>query len=169
VAEYLHDVLQARTLFATHYYELARAAESWPRACNLHVAAEEHSEEVVFLYKVAPGTADKSFALHVARMAGMPEQIVRRAEDLVSAHNAHVGAHHGPDYHNSEIRPPIRFNVAEESSDDSVVAALLTLDLASTTPIAALNALHELRQRARNERLGSQDGRRPRSVASRPQ
>ena len=88
VAEYLHDVLQARTLFATHYYELASAAESWPRACNLHVAAEEHGEEVVFLYSVAPGTADKSFALHVARMAGMPEQIVRRAEDLVSARNA---------------------------------------------------------------------------------
>jgi DNA mismatch repair protein MutS len=168
VAEYLHDVLQSRTLFATHYYELARAAESWPRACNLHVAAEEHGAEVVFLYSVAPGTADKSFALQVARMAGMPEQIVRRAEDLVSVRNAHVAPTHSQDVPIPEMRPPIRLNVAESAPEGSLSEALLALDLASTTPIAALNALHELQQRARSERQDSAEGRRTRAFTYRP-
>jgi DNA mismatch repair protein MutS len=168
VAEYLHDVLRARTLFATHYYELARAAESWPCACNLHVAAEEHGEDVVFLYSVAPGTADKSFALQVARMAGMPEQIVRRAEDLVSARNAHPPAYLEQDAQLPDIRPPIRLNVAEGARETSLAEALLVLDLASTTPIAALNALHELQRHARLVRQDSADGRRSRPLTYRP-
>jgi len=84
VAEHLHEIVAARTLFATHYSELARAAECWPGAVNLHVRAEEHEGSVVFLYRVTPGVADRSFALHVARMAGMPEPITLRAAELLA-------------------------------------------------------------------------------------
>ncbi len=169
VAEYLHDVLQARTLFATHYYELARAAESWPRACTLHVAAEEHGEDVVFLYSVSPGAADKSFALQVARMAGMPEQIVRRAEDLVSARNGQAAPSPVQPEQTPALRPPLRLNVAESAPEGSLSEALLALDLAATTPMAALNALHELQQRARAMKQEAQEVRRARSLTYRPQ
>ncbi|HXT35180.1 MAG TPA: DNA mismatch repair protein MutS, partial [Chloroflexota bacterium] len=152
VAEYLHDVVEARALFATHYYELARAAERWSRACNLHVAAEEHGEDVVFLYSVTTGVADKSFALHVARLAGMPEQIIRRAEELVAAWSPLSAEPAIEPYARPVSQPPIQFRVAERATPDPLVENLLALDLAATTPIAALNALHRLQQQARDQR-----------------
>ncbi|HVA93004.1 MAG TPA: DNA mismatch repair protein MutS [Chloroflexota bacterium] len=152
VAEYLHDIVEARALFATHYYEVARAAESWARACNLHVAAEEHGEDVVFLYAVSPGVADKSFALHVARLAGMPEQIVRRAEDLVAAWSPVNPGRTAELYAQGVSQPPIQFRVAERAAPNLVIDGLLALDLAATTPIAALNALHHLQRQARDDR-----------------
>ncbi|HVC81615.1 MAG TPA: DNA mismatch repair protein MutS [Chloroflexota bacterium] len=152
VAEYLHDVVEARALFATHYYELARVAESWPRACNLHVAAEEHGEDVVFLYSVTPGVADKSFALHVARLAGMPEPIIRRAEELVAAWTPLSAEPAREPYARPVSQPPIQLRVAERATPDQVAEDLLALDLAATTPIAALNALHRLQQQARDQR-----------------
>jgi DNA mismatch repair protein MutS len=152
VAEYLHDVVEARALFATHYYEVARAAERWPRACNLHVTAEEHGDDVVFLYSVTPGVADKSFALHVARLAGMPEQILRRAEELVAAWSP-LGAELALEPDERPVtQPPIQFRVAERPTVDQMTESLLALDLAATTPIAALNTLHRLQQQARDQR-----------------
>jgi DNA mismatch repair ATPase MutS len=101
-------------------------------------------------------------------MAGMPEQIVRRAEDLVSARNAHPPASLAQDARLPDIRPPIRLNVAEGAREPSLAEALLALDLASTTPIAALNALHELQRHARVARQDSADGRRTRPFTYRP-
>ena len=87
VTEYLHiqkDV-QAKTLFATHYHELVSLAEQLPRAINLNVAVKEFGNRIVFLKKIIPGGADKSYGVHVAEMAGLPGTVIQRAKELSRA------------------------------------------------------------------------------------
>ena len=79
VAEHLHDALGARALFATHYHELTALAETHPRVCNVSVAAREWQGEVVFLRKLTPGGASRSFGVEVAKLAGLPATVVDRA------------------------------------------------------------------------------------------
>ncbi|MGF1657243.1 MAG: DNA mismatch repair protein MutS [Verrucomicrobiales bacterium] len=83
VAEHLHDQVGARTLFATHYHELTELAEGRPAVRNFTVAVREWNEQIVFLRKIISGCADKSYGIHVARLAGMPASIVQRAQDLL--------------------------------------------------------------------------------------
>ncbi len=84
VAEHLHDTLGSRTLFATHYHELVELEKTHPGVCNCHVAVREWKDEIVFLRKVLPGPADKSYGIQVARLAGLPEGIIRRAAEILS-------------------------------------------------------------------------------------
>ncbi len=84
VAEFLHDKIKARTLFATHYHELTKLAEDRPGVCNFNVAVREWNEQIIFLRKIIPGGADKSYGIHVARLAGLPKEILDRAKDILA-------------------------------------------------------------------------------------
>ena len=84
VAEFLHDKIKARTLFATHYHELTKLAEDCPGVCNFNVAVREWNEQIIFLRKIIPGGADKSYGIHVARLAGLPKEILDRAKDVLA-------------------------------------------------------------------------------------
>ena len=84
VAEFLHDKIKARTLFATHYHELTKLAEDCPGVCNFNVAVREWNEQIIFLRKIIPGGADKSYGIHVARLAGLPKEILERAKDILA-------------------------------------------------------------------------------------
>lgn len=84
ITEYLHDVPGCRTLFATHYHELATLAERLPRLKNYTVQVKELADEVIFLHKLAPGSAGKSYGLHVARLAGVPEPVLKRAAEVLA-------------------------------------------------------------------------------------
>ncbi|MDY3562502.1 DNA mismatch repair protein MutS [Gemmata sp. JC673] len=79
MTEYLHDTLGCRTLFATHYHELAQLAATLPRLRNYNVLVRELDEEIVFLHKIAPGNAERSYGIHVARLAGVPGSVLARA------------------------------------------------------------------------------------------
>ena len=92
VAEHLHDVLGARTLFATHYHELCALAETHPRVRNVSVAAREWKGEVVFLRKLTPGGASRSFGVEVARLAGLPAEVVARARAILATLEGDGGA-----------------------------------------------------------------------------
>ena len=83
VAEYLHDVIGARTLFATHYHELTELAATRPTVRNLNVAVREWNDQIIFLRKIIPGAADKSYGIQVARLAGLPEVVVKRARAIL--------------------------------------------------------------------------------------
>jgi len=85
VVEYIHNSprLQSKTLFATHYHELTELEKLLPRVRNYNVAVAEEGERVVFLHKIVPGGADRSYGIHVARLAGLPRAILRRAEDIL--------------------------------------------------------------------------------------
>jgi len=84
VAEFLHDKIRARTLFATHYHELTKLAEERAGVCNFNVAVREWNEQIIFLRKIVPGGADKSYGIQVARLAGLPKEILDRAKDILS-------------------------------------------------------------------------------------
>ncbi len=84
VAEFLHDKIQARTLFATHYHELTKLAAERSSVVNLNVAVREWNEQIIFLRKIVPGGADRSYGIQVARLAGLPKQILDRAKDILS-------------------------------------------------------------------------------------
>jgi DNA mismatch repair protein MutS len=84
VAEFLHDKVKARTLFATHYHELTKLAEERKGVCNFNVAVREWNEQIIFLRKIVPGGADKSYGIQVARLAGLPREILDRAKDILA-------------------------------------------------------------------------------------
>src|SRR6266851_3107280 len=84
VAEFLHDKIKARTLFATHYHELTKLAEEREGVCNYNVAVREWNDQIIFLRKIVPGGADKSYGIQVARLAGLPKEILDRAKDILS-------------------------------------------------------------------------------------
>ena len=84
VAEFLHDKIKARTLFATHYHELTKLAEERPGVCNYNVAVREWNDQIIFLRKIVPGGADRSYGIQVARLAGLPKAILDRAKDILA-------------------------------------------------------------------------------------
>jgi DNA mismatch repair protein MutS len=109
VAEYLHDRIQCRTLFATHYHELTDLQRFLPGVMNLNVAVREWQDEVIFLHKILPGAADKSYGIHVARLAGVPKPIVQRAKEvLAQLEDQRLGAEAGAWIFDPQSRLPPR-------------------------------------------------------------
>ena len=96
ITEYLHDRVGCRTLFATHYHELAELSDRLPRLRNYNVLVHEASDGIIFLHKIAPGSAERSYGIHVARLAGVPETVLARAtavlESLEKQHELPVSA-----------------------------------------------------------------------------
>ena len=83
VAEHLHNVVQAKTLFATHYHELTELCESLPATKNFHVAVREWNDKIIFLRKINPGGTDKSYGIQVGRLAGLPQSVIERAKTIL--------------------------------------------------------------------------------------
>jgi DNA mismatch repair protein MutS len=139
VVEYLHDHprLGARTLFATHYHELAELERSRPRVRAYRMAVLEEGDRVVFLHRVEPGGADRSYGVHVARLAGLPPAVTRRAQELVAELEARAAAERAP-----AARPP-------DDSIHPVLAELRRLDVLALSPLEALSKLLDLQERAR--------------------
>jgi DNA mismatch repair protein MutS len=97
ITEHLHHQVGCRALFATHYHELAQLADALPALRNYNVLVREQNEEIIFLHKIAPGSADKSYGIHVARLAGVPEDVLRRAKHvLAELESHHVAAEDRP-------------------------------------------------------------------------
>jgi DNA mismatch repair protein MutS len=86
VVEHIHQRIRARTLFATHYHELTELADQLPGVANLHVSVKEAGDQVIFLRKVEPGRADRSYGIEVARLAGLPMSVVERAREILALH-----------------------------------------------------------------------------------
>jgi len=84
VTEHLHEVVGCRTLFATHYHELCAIADELPRVANVNVAVREWGDEITFLYRIVPGGADRSYGIHVARLAGVPREVIGRAREVLA-------------------------------------------------------------------------------------
>jgi len=145
VAEALHDEVQARTLFATHYHELTRLAERLEGAINMTMAVREVGDQVVFLRRVVPGAADKSYGIHVARLAGLPDWVIRRAQQILAELE---GARRGPELPAARPeQPPALPREFEEAY--RLLQELLGLDLVNITPLQALLVLNEFQTRWR--------------------
>ncbi|MCE2470151.1 MAG: DNA mismatch repair protein MutS, partial [Dehalococcoidia bacterium] len=155
VAEHVHNDprLGCRTLFATHYHELTELAARLPRVHNCSVAVAEQGGDVVFLHRIAPGGADRSYGVHVAQLAGMPRPVLQRAWELLAAHEGERGAGAGQGVAQRRGAPQaagMQLGLFAEPPPSPVVEELLALDLNAVSPIEALNRLYALQALARN-------------------
>ncbi len=153
IVEYIHNApaLGCKTLFATHYLELTELAEVLPRVTCSRMDVLEDGERVVFLRKVVPGNADKSYGVHVARLAGLPKGVTRRAEEILqqleqgeSASTSRRAAMHAP-----VTAAPAQVQLTFFDAPNPVLDELQSLDVESLTPLDAIRVLYELRQRAK--------------------
>jgi DNA mismatch repair protein MutS len=132
ITEYLHDNIGCRTLFATHYHELAQLAERLPGLRNCNVLVHEESDGIIFLHKIAPGSADKSYGIHVAQRAGVPAEVLIRAREVL----AELEAHHvnAPNRPGRIRRPRVVQRSLFANMEDPVLQALRAFDLNKATP-----------------------------------
>ena len=143
IVEHIHDKIEARTLFATHYHELTQLEKSLPEVRNFNVAVKEWDDNIVFLHRIVPGGADKSYGIHVARLAGIPVEVNERAKDILSQ----LEADHIDNLGESKITPPRRKADAPiqltlfEFGDHPIVDKIKELSLEEITPMEALNLL----------------------------
>jgi DNA mismatch repair protein MutS len=144
VVEYLHNhpERRARTLFATHYHELTEMAERLPAVRNYNLAVVEEGRQVVFLHKVEPGGADRSYGIHVAQLAGVPRPVIHRAEELLAQLES---GEFRPGTEKPEPYQPVLF-----ADEHPVVEELRELDVSTMTPLEAINRLYELQKRTQD-------------------
>ena len=140
-ANYIGEVKKSLTLFATHYFELTELPQYVSAAHNLHLKAREHNGKVVFLYQVLEGPANQSYGVQVAKLAGIPEEVLETAKQRLNFLEEHS---------NSSPQSDL-FNSAKERkssvANDSIIEKLKEVDINSTSPIEALQLLHELQSR----------------------
>lgn len=148
VVEHMHVRIGARTLFATHYHELTTLADRFPRIHNAHVSVAEDGREVVFLHRVVPGGADRSYGIHVARLAGLPVEVTERAEEAL--HDLEARAQqNGHALRRSRGRQLALFGESSDGVASRLLDDILALDVTNLTPLEALTTLHELQVKGR--------------------
>jgi len=149
IIEYIHDNVHAKTLFSTHYHELTSLADSLTALKNVHVGAVEENGELVFLHKMLAGPADKSYGIHVAKLAGMPTPLLNRADiildQLEDKPKAAVAPAAEPVEEVDEQISLFEPEVAPQADPKAakVLAAVKQFDLMSATPLDALNMLYK--------------------------
>ena len=145
VMEYIHDKIKAKTLFATHYHQLIAMEQELSGVKNYSVAVKERGKDIVFLRRIVPGGTDRSYGVHVARLAGLPKKVLDRAEEFLEEY----------DSEKAQAAP-----VAAAEPDmlgmgslftSAITEQLLSIDVMSMTPIEAMNMLYKLQDEARKE------------------
>jgi DNA mismatch repair protein MutS len=168
VAEYLHDPDRsgARTLFATHYHQLTELALTFSGIKNYNIAVREWNDEIIFLRKIVAGGTDRSYGIQVARLAGLPRDVIQRAHEILA--NLESGEFNElgqPRLATTPRRPSAPadagadqfglFNREPHPAADDIVRELRKMDPDRLTPLEALNLLHELRKKAEGETDGN--------------
>jgi DNA mismatch repair protein MutS len=147
VVEHIHNHprLRCKTLFATHYHELTQLAELMPRVRNYNVAVAEEKNKVVFLRRIVPGGADRSYGIHVAQLAGMPKPVIHRAEEILNELEQETRTP-GSTRRTIEVQQLPLFALNNPALDE-----LQRLDVSAMTPLEAISKLYELQKKARGE------------------
>lgn len=142
ILEYISDYIGAFTLFSTHYHELTRLDKKYKNIKNVHVSAVENGNEITFLHKVKNGAVDKSYGIHVARLAKMPEELLNKAEEILNEYESNF----------KKKNPEEKIQLAMDfepnvKKDDIIKETIEKIDVLNTTPIEALNLLFDLKQK----------------------
>ena len=145
VVEYLNSKVHAYTLFATHYHELSDMAAENEHIKNYTVTVKERGKEITFLRRIVPGSADKSYGIHVARLAGLPESLLKRADEILEGLEVE-GIKEEP------AAPVIRRETALNLFSSPIIDELADLDVMSKTPIEAMEILFRLSKEAKEGR-----------------
>jgi DNA mismatch repair protein MutS len=144
VVEHIHDRIRAKTLFATHYHELTDLARQLSGVGNLHVSVKESGDQILFIRKVEPGSADKSYGIEVARLAALPTQVIERARVILLHHERRehsVSEELTPD----DSGAPVQIKLFEPVNQ-VLADRIRAINLNEVRPIEALQILHELQQ-----------------------
>ena len=156
VIEYLHNDprLGCKSLFATHYHELTELAQTLPGVRNFSVAVTEEEGRVVFLHRIVPGGADRSYGVHVAQLAGLPRAVVSRAWEVLAEleRGAAPGRAGGKGRRSGQEAASAQMPLFQP--EEPLRKAALALDIPNLTPLEAINKLYELQERARNTGKG---------------
>ncbi len=149
IVEHLHNKNRSRTLFATHYHELIDLQKSLPGVRNWNVAVKEWDDNVIFLHRIVQGGADKSYGIHVARLAGVPREVNERAKEILSQ----LEANHLNEYGQSNIAPAKKNSghiqmTLFQWQDNAVVEKLKSLKISLMTPMEAIQQLEQLQNQA---------------------
>ncbi len=148
VAEYILNEIKARTLFATHYNELTELALIHEGVKNYNVSVKEWGDEIIFLRKVERGSADKSYGIQVARLAGLPESIIKRAKEvLTNLEKDELNETGGPRFADRKTKKELVQLDLFSSVRDSIIAEIRNLDIKTLTPEDALNKLLEFKKK----------------------
>jgi DNA mismatch repair protein MutS len=142
VVEYIHNhpSLRSKTLFATHYHELVQLADLLPGVSNYNVAVSETGGQVVFLHKIIPGGADRSYGIHVGQLAGLPKPVVQRAGEILQELEKSSGKA-------VKLNPDMPRQLALFPETNPLLNELRTLDVNAVSPIEALNKLYEWKKK----------------------
>lgn len=146
VMEYIHDKIKAKTLFATHYHQLIAMEQELSGVKNYSVAVKERGKDIIFLRRIVPGGTDRSYGVHVARLAGLPKKVVDRAEEFLQEYDSE-----------RQQAAPVAAAQSNELLDmgslftSAITEQLLSIDVMSMTPIEAMNMLYKLQAEARKE------------------
>ncbi|MDT8342016.1 MAG: DNA mismatch repair protein MutS [Longimicrobiales bacterium] len=155
VTEHLHEAVGCKTVFATHYHELTQLGDLLPGVVNRNVAVREAGDDIVFLRRLEPGGADRSYGIQVARLAGVPRSVIARAAELLhELEGTHSGGGEGLGRHGAlrprSEAPPDQLTLF--TPEHPLLARLRNLALEEMTPLEALNLLSRLRAEARGDR-----------------
>ncbi|WP_211272852.1 DNA mismatch repair protein MutS [Domibacillus antri] len=149
--EYIHTNIKAKTLFSTHYHELTVLDQSLTHVQNVHVTAAEQNGKVVFLHKVKDGAADKSYGIHVAQLAGLPEDVIARADELLhSLENKKDKPAVVNEGQLSFFDEPEPVKETAPKEEQSLISTLLSYDIMEMTPLEAMNTLYALQKSVKN-------------------
>ena len=147
VIEYIDKKIHAKTLFATHYHELTDLAEKSERIENFCVAVKERGSEIIFLRRIKSGGAEKSFGIQVAKLAGLPKPVMKRAEEILDDMEKSAPIQNFPTTSGQKNSPQVSQNIFVSQG----LEELLKIDVMTLTPIEALNKLYELQNNVRRE------------------
>ena len=147
---------RARTLFATHYHELTELERALPQVHTARMDVREEGDQVIFLHRVVPGSADRSYGIHVARLAGVPRAVIRRAEEVLhtleDGARAELPTEPAPRARQPAASPELgAMQLSLFAPPHAVVEQLKQLDVMAMTPLEALTKLHELQQSVQDE------------------
>ena len=142
ILEYISENIGAFTLFSTHYHELTNLSKKYNNIKNVHVSAVENGNQITFLHKVKNGAVDKSYGIHVARLAKMPEELLNRAEEILSEYESNSKKK------NPEEKVQLAMNFETNVKKDDIIKETIDkIDVLNTTPMEALNVLFDLKQK----------------------
>lgn len=150
IIEQIHKVprLRARTIVATHYHQLTNLAEHLPRLKNFHMSVKEIDDDLTFIRKVTPGPVDKSYGIQVAKLAGIPSEVIERAKDVLKSVESENAIIVSSDVKKKKYMQMVLFDCMHSPIEEEI----RNLDIENMTPIEALNKLHELKMKCMNEK-----------------
>ena len=154
IIEYIYHHVQAKTMFATHYHELTSLSKELTNLVNVHVVTLEKDGEVTFLHQIAEGPADKSYGIHVAKIAGLPEELLERADVILEELETNASEPPlSPTTEDNQKEKPAtdtsvgeQLSLFEEPSYDKIIKTLKETDMMTLTPMEAMNLLFTLKQ-----------------------